>query len=147
MLMKPCELVASSTQSASSVPGPNRHPSPPLVGELTANEASNPGAITCSAAVRVVPLKLALMVDEELLGTVEVLIVNEAPVWPPGTITEDGTCATVGLLLVSDTTTPLAGAAVVSVTMPEGCCCPVTADWDSESETSARPEGTGVGLG
>src|SRR6187431_2443183 len=113
--MKPRELLASSTQSASSVPdpGPNKHPSLPLVGEVTTKDASSPGAITVSAAVRVVPLKLALIVEEELLGTVDVFTVNEALDWPPTTITVDGTCATVGLLLVSVTRTPLEGAAVV----------------------------------
>ena len=54
--MNPRELLASRTQSASSVPGPNTQPSLPLVGELTEKMASSPGASTVSAAVRVPPL-------------------------------------------------------------------------------------------
>ena len=86
------------------------------------------------------------MVDKALDGTVEVFTVNAALVWPPTTITVAGTCATVGLLLESCTTTPLAGAAIVSETVPEGCCWPCTDDCDSAIDASARPEG-GVGLG
>ena len=66
--------------------------------------------------------------DVALLATVDVLIVNEALDCPPTTITVAGTCATVGLLLVSVTTTPLEGADVLSVTTPFGCCCPCTDD-------------------
>jgi hypothetical protein len=116
-----------------------------LVGELTENTAWSPGASTVSAAVRVVPLYVALIVDEELLATVDVLIVNAALDWPPTTITVDGTCATLGLLLVRFTMTPLDGAELFSVSTPVGCCCPWTDDWVSVSEESERPDGAGVG--
>src|SRR5919106_894040 len=126
--MNPRELVASSTQFVSSVPGPSTQPSLPLVGELTEKLASRAGASTVSAAVRVAPLNVALIVDEALLDTVDVLMVNDALDCPPTTITVAGTCATVGLLLVSVTTTPLDGA-----------------DWVSVSEAGERRDGRGPG--
>src|ERR671919_778020 len=132
--MNPRELVASSTQFVSSVPGPSTQPSLPLVGELTEKLASRAGASTVSAAVRVAPLNVALIVDEALLDTVDVLMVNDALDCPPTTITVAGTCATVGLLLVSVTMTPLDGADWVSVTTPDACCCPWTDDCDNERE-------------
>jgi hypothetical protein len=87
---------------------------------------------------------VALIVDEELLATVDVLIVNDALDCPPTTITVAGTCATVGLLLVRFTTTPLDGAEVFSVTTPVGCCCPWTDDWVNVSDDTERPEGAGA---
>jgi hypothetical protein len=85
---------------------------------------------------------VALIVDVALLATVDVLIVNEALDCPPATITVSGTCATVGLLLLSVTMTPLDGADVPSRTVPVGCCCPWTEDWLNVSE---KPDGVGVG--
>ena len=87
------------------------------------------------------------MVVEALLGTLEVRTTNAALVWPPTTVTVSGTCATVGLLLESCTTTPLDGAAVVSVTVAVGCCWPWTDVCDRVTDASPRPEGTGVGEG
>src|ERR671918_524782 len=129
--MNPRELLASRTQSVSSVPGPRVQPSLPLLEELTEKLASRPGASTLNGAVRVVPLNVALIVDEALLDTVDVLMVNEALDCPPTTITVAGTCATVGLLLVSVTMTPLDGAEAVSLTTPVDCCCP----WADEGLT------------
>jgi hypothetical protein len=103
--------------------------------------------MTVNVAVRDPPLKLAVIVEVELLGTVDVCTRNAALVCPPTIITVSGTCATVGLLLESWTMTPLEGAAVVSVTVAVGCCWPCTDDCDKVTDARPRPDGTGVGEG
>ena len=126
--MNPRDALASRTQSASSVPGPNTQASLPLVGEATLKVASSCGERTVRAALREVPPYEAVMVDDVEFGTVDVLTVNDAPDCPPATVTVDGTCATVGLLLESCTTTPVEGALPVNVMVPIGCDCPATDD-------------------
>src|SRR5919109_1114279 len=90
---------------------------------------------------------MALIVDVALLGTVDVLMVNEALDCPPATISVAGTCATLGLLLVSVTMTPLDGAELPSRTVPVGCCCPWTDDWLNVSEKPDGPDGSDGLLG
>ena len=58
--------------------------------------------------------------------TALVVTVNVALVLPAATVTLDGTAATAGLPLESDTTVPPAGAAAVSVTVPVDGLPPTT---------------------
>src|SRR5262245_12415355 len=69
--------------------------------------------------------------------TAFVVIANVAVVAPAATVTDAGTVATLVLLLVSVTTAPPAGAAVVRVTVPVLSAPPVTVDGFTVIEGSA----------
>src|SRR5207245_1511299 len=76
-------------------------------------------------------------------ATALVLTVNVALVAPAATVTLDGTCATVALLLESATVAPPAGAAPLSVTVPVEEFPPVTLvgfNDSDERETGAGAE-------
>jgi hypothetical protein len=73
---------------------------------------------TVSVAVRDTPPALAVMTDPLVLVVVPAVIVNVALVAPAGTVTLAGTVAAVVFPLVSETTTPPAGAAALKVTVP-----------------------------
>jgi hypothetical protein len=86
--------------------------------------------------------------------TVRVFVatVNVAVVAPAATVTDGGTVATLGLLLVNATTAPPAGAAALSVTVPVLFAPPVTVAGFSATEVSAgltvsALEAGGVGTG
>lgn len=76
-------------------------------------------------ALRLVPPNAPLIVAEVEAVTDPVVTVNVALVAPDATVTLAGTVATV-LLLVSETTAPPVGAAVVSVTLPCDAVPPTT---------------------
>jgi hypothetical protein len=66
------------------------------------------------------------MVAEALLATGLVVIVNVAEVAPAATVTLDGACAVVVLLLDRETTAPPVGAGPVSLTVPVDEVPPIT---------------------
>jgi hypothetical protein len=75
------------------------------------------GGCTVRVAVAVMPPYVAEIVTGVLAATAEVVMVNAGDtVVPPATVTEAGTVAA-GLLLVSVTTAPAAGAGALSVTV------------------------------
>jgi hypothetical protein len=80
---------------------------------------------TVRAAVRVMPLCVAVIVTGVAAPTLDVVAVNVALVAPAATVTDAGTLAAV-LLLARDTTRPPAGAPVDSVTLPCEAVPPVT---------------------
>jgi len=84
------------------------------------------GALTASAAVCVVLLYVAEIVDDVLLATALVVTVKVAVVAFAATVTLAGTVAAAVLLLLSVTTTPPVGAAPFSVTVPVDAVPPVT---------------------
>jgi hypothetical protein len=84
---------------------------------VTVNVAFADAGFTVNVAVRVTPAKTAEIVVAVEAVTVLVVIVKVAVVAPAATVTLPGTVADV-LLLVSVTTVPPAGAALVSVTVP-----------------------------
>ena len=68
------------------------------------------------------------MVTDVVVDTLAVVIVKPHWVAPAPTVTLDGTAATPGLLLDSDTTAPPAGAAPDSETIPDVPLPPATLD-------------------
>lgn len=74
-----------------------------------------------------------------LEDTVDVEIVNVAVVAPAGTVTVDGTDATVGSLLESATIAPSVGAAAVRVAVPVEELPPCTVVGLSDMELSVAP--------
>lgn len=58
---------------------------------------------------------------------------------PAATVTDEGTCAALVLLLARATVTPPFGAAAVIDTVPCACAWLLTEDWLSEISDSARP--------
>jgi hypothetical protein len=76
-----------------------------------------------------------------VLDTATVVTGNVALVLPLPTVTVDGTLATEGLLLDSDTTAPPLGAWPFSVTVPVEPFPPTTEDGLKDRESSARGGG------
>ena len=68
-----------------------------------------------------------MIVTGVLVATVSVVALNVVEVDPAGTVTDAGTVAAAVLLLESVTSTPPAGAAEVSVTVPVDVAPPTTA--------------------
>jgi len=102
---------------------------PPItLGGFSVSEASvgSCGGFTVREAVFVTPPKDAEMVTEVDAATALVVTVNVAEVAPAGTVTLEGTCATVVSLLDSETCAPLEGAAALKVTVPVEDCEPPT---------------------
>ena len=79
-------------------------------------------------AVRVVPLKVPVIVTLVDALTALVEMPNDAPEFPPSTVTLAGTLATPGLLLESDTVDPAAGAGVDNTTAPLAFAPPATGE-------------------
>ena len=71
-----------------------------------------------SWALRVLPPYVPEIVGENRPGTGLVVIVNITLFELAGMVAEEGTCATLGLLLFSETTAPDGGAAPLSVKVP-----------------------------
>jgi hypothetical protein len=103
------------------------------------------GGATVSAAVRVTPAALAVMVTTVDAGTDAVAMVTVALVAPAATVTLPGTVAAV-LLLVSVTPNPPAGAADVNVTVPCADVPPVTLVGLTETADNEAGGGGGVTL-
>ena len=78
-----------------------------------------------------------MIVTEVELDTEAVSMLNVAPLAPEATVTLDGTVATEGLLLLSDTEIPPLGAAPVSFTVPVEPAPPTTELGANESELNA----------
>ncbi len=91
-------------------------PPPTRVAGLRLNP-EKVAAFTLSVAVFVMP-NVAEITEEVLAATGVVVMVKVAEVLPPATVTVARTCAADRLLLCSVTTTPLAGAVPLSVTVP-----------------------------
>src|SRR5205823_10371351 len=82
------------------------------------NDAGDGGGVTVRTALRLAPPNAPLIVTDVDAPTETVLTVNVALVAPAATVTLAGTVAAPVLLLVSVTTAPPEGAALVSVTAP-----------------------------
>jgi hypothetical protein len=91
--------------------------------------------VTLSDAVRVAPEVPEIVTGVEVVTAV-VDTVNVPLVFPAPTVTLEETVATALLLLESDTTVPLDGAALVSVTVPCDVFPPTTLDGLSEMAES-----------
>jgi hypothetical protein len=94
-----------------------------LVGFRLTDETA--GAFTVKAAL-CVPLYVPEIVTEVVVPTATVVTVNVALVAPAATVTFAGTAATDVLLLLSVTTAPPVGAALLNVTVPVEELPPVT---------------------
>jgi hypothetical protein len=98
---------------------------PPVTEVGTKLTALSVGAATVNVADLETP-KTAPIVTEVLAVTGVVVIVKVTEVAPAGTLTLDGTCATLVLLLESGTTAPPEGAGPVNFTVPVEEVAPVT---------------------
>jgi hypothetical protein len=107
------------------------------------NVGAAPGGFTVRTAWRWVKYQ-ALIVTAVDAETDAVVTVKVALVWPPGTLTKEGTVATAVLLLFSSTARPPAGAAAVRVTFPVEEPPPVTLAGVSVSDESVGPDGAGL---
>src|SRR5687768_2586432 len=124
-------------------PGANRASLAGLRSEGAGNGPVGAG-FTVKVALRVTLLCVAVMVALMELVTVPVVMVNMALVAPAAMVTLAGTVATAGLPLVSVTTAPPLGAALLNVTVPCDVLPPVTLVGFSASEESAAGAGGGV---
>lgn len=87
-------------------------------------------------------LAVITTVNDDVTGCV--VTVNVAPVWPAGTVTDDGRPATAYSLLLRVTTAPAAGAAGEIETLPVAELPPVT--FAGSAETPVSTEGLVVPL-
>jgi hypothetical protein len=110
---------------------------------VTVSVAVAPGGVTVSAAVRITPAALAVMLATVDAVTDVVVMVNVALVAPAATVTLAGTVAA-ALLLESVTPNPPAGAADVNVTVPCADVPPVTLVGLTETADSEAGGGGGV---
>jgi hypothetical protein len=110
---------------------------------VTVSVAVDPGGVTVSAAVRVTPAALAVMVATVDAVTEAVAMVKVALVTPAATVTLAGTVAA-AVLLDSVTANPPAGAADVNVTVPWADVPPVTLVGLTETADSEAGGGGGV---
>jgi hypothetical protein len=137
--MEPADPVASSTQSASSVSGPNTHASKPCAGDDTLNVATSAVGRTDNEVVRVTPLYVAEIVADEGADTVDAVTTKVTLVEPAGTVTEAGNCAA-PVSLLSVTSAPPLGAPAVSDTVPVVCPWLLSDDWPSVTADSDMPD-------
>jgi hypothetical protein len=86
------------------------------------------GVVTVNVPVLVAPAYEAVIVMLRDAATEEVRIVNPPVNVFPGTVTVDGTLATDGSLLVSETTAPPSGAGVLITIVPDEAFPPTTDD-------------------
>src|SRR5947207_14295127 len=87
------------------------------------------------------------MVTEVDAATALVVTVNVAEVAPAGTVTLEGTCATVVSLLDSETCAPPEGAAALKVTVPVEDCEPPTTVAGFNVREERKTVGGGVTVG
>jgi hypothetical protein len=111
----PLEPVALNAQSSVAPPAFKLHPLVPRVGEITVKVAVRP-VVTVSVVV-LFPENEPVMTTGVDAGTVPVVTVNDALVFPVATVTLGGTITSVGLAL-DRTTTDGAVAARARVTVP-----------------------------
>jgi hypothetical protein len=104
------------------------------------------GGVTVREAVRVTPALVAVIVTGVEAVTDVVVAVNGAVVAPAATVTLAGTVAAGVLLLVSVTTAPPDGAALVSVAVPVDELPPTTVDGLSEIAESDAGAGAACGV-
>jgi len=91
---------------------------PPKTDAADKVTAAGLGGCTVKVPVAVTPLYVAEIVTGVLAATAVVVMVNAGDtVAPPATVTEAGTAAAAGLLLVSVTTVPPVGAGAFNVTV------------------------------
>src|SRR5205085_2595399 len=95
------------------------------------------GGFTVSVAVLDAPTHVAVMLACVTVVTALVVTANVALVAPAATGTDGGTVAALRLLLVSVTTAPPAGAALVSVTLPVLPAPPTSTEGFSVNEPSS----------
>jgi hypothetical protein len=138
------DSVTTAPPVALSVTVPVDVPSPfTMSGVRDSDVTAGGGGFTVSVAVLVAPPRVAVMVTVVDVVTGLVATVNVAVVPPGGTDTLGETVTTPVGLLDSVTTTPPAGAAALSVTVPVDAPPPVTLvglRLTPDSVTSAYPE-------
>lgn len=93
------------------------------------------GGVTVSVAVRDAPDEPEIVIAVDV-ATADEVTANDPLVLPAPTVTLDGSVASDGLLLESDTTVPPDGAALVNVTVPCDVLPPTTLEGLSEMAAS-----------
>src|SRR5438477_10998135 len=108
---------------------------PVTAGGLTVTPTS--GGFSVRVTILDAPTDVAVMLACVTAVTAFVVTAKLALVVPPATVTEAGTVAAFRLLLVSVTTAPPAGAALVSVTVPVLPAPPISTEGFSVNEPSS----------
>lgn len=117
---------------------------PVTLDGLTVTDDNEAGGFTVKVALRLAPPKLPPMVADAEAVTETVVAVKVALVAPAATVTLAGTVATAGLLLVSATTAPPDGAALVNFTVACDEAPPVTLDGLKDSDDNDGGAGGAV---